>query len=201
MEVLPALIPSLALSWDGPAAGAVVDGGTSSPPLETIAPTAFCFFRFCEMSLRLRETASRRSSLVWNLEQVCTLKARNEFPKDMVTSSSNCKVSSVWRRSLASPCQYAKRKSNSSNRLLWGSGRRPSKTGMAHFARLLVFSLLGPTMLTDKTYLEHVLPIVSCKLLHLGGIARKLSDCVSTEGGDVSVPIGTRQTGSDSHER
>lgn len=83
-------------------------------------------------SLRLLDAASDGSSLVLYAEQVPFLKARNDIPRDRVTLSRIERVLSVWSRSLANPCQWAKRYSISINRLLWGSGRRPSKTGIAH---------------------------------------------------------------------
>ena len=100
-------------------------------PSTTVTLWNPCFFDFLT-SLLVREATSRGSSRVLNCVQVSALKVRSASPNDVVTLSSSLRVSSVWRRSLASPCQYARRKRSLSIRLLCGSSSRPSKIGIAH---------------------------------------------------------------------
>ena len=60
------------------------------------------------------------------------LNLRNSAPIRTVKSSNIVRVSSVCMRSFASPCQCAQIKSNRRIAPLCGSGRRPSKMGIAH---------------------------------------------------------------------
>ena len=81
---------------------------------------------------RLRASTSRRSSLVSKAGHVCLLKVRKLEPMRTVKSSNILSVSSVCMRSLAIPCQCAQKKSKRKTARLCGSGRSPSKTGIAH---------------------------------------------------------------------
>jgi hypothetical protein len=88
----------------------------------------FCFWS----SRRLRASASRLSSRVSKAAHVLAMNARNSAPSLTVISSRMRSVLSVWVRSFAKPCQCAQVNRSRRIELLWGSGSRPSKTGIIH---------------------------------------------------------------------
>ena len=82
----------------------LVIGQLDSPGM--VARLAGCLGFCCRLaSLRLRDAASDGSSLVLYMEHVSFLKARSDIPRDRVILSRIARVSSVWSRSLANPCQ------------------------------------------------------------------------------------------------
>lgn len=87
-------------------------------------------FRFA--SRRFRCPASRASSWVSKSTQMLLAKCRKVAPVLEVTSSKISRVGSVWEQSFASPCQWAHKKSNFNIEELYGSGKSPSNTAMAH---------------------------------------------------------------------
>ena len=82
---------------------------------------------------RARATRSRSNSLVGNAAQVLSLNVRNRLPRDVVTRDKISKVGSVCIWSLARPCQWARSNRSSRTHVFCGSGKRPSKTGIAHY--------------------------------------------------------------------
>lgn len=72
------------------------------------------------------------------LEQVFFLNSRRLAPKDAVTSDKITKVCSVCMRSFARPCQWAKVNRSFRMRVLCGSGKRPSNTGIAHCGSIVI---------------------------------------------------------------
>ena len=85
------------------------------------------------LSFLLRALASLGSSVVENAEQVVSRNRRSSHPRMMVADSMYERVDSVCMRNFVSACHSASRNSNVMTTALWGSGSRPSKTGMAHW--------------------------------------------------------------------
>jgi len=84
-------------------------------------------------SWQRRALHSQQSSLVAKAGDFFWLKVQSLTPRDEVTESIRSRVKSLCIHSLANPCQWAMAKSSSIIALLCGSGRRPSKTGIAHY--------------------------------------------------------------------
>ena len=116
---LPLAIPMLGLLG-----GADADEGWG-----TAGDAADC----CLACLRFRAAVSRGSSTVLNWAQVRSRNCRINWPNSVVNSSSKSKVLSECIQSLARACHSAVRYRSFMRRLLWGSSRRPSNEGIAHY--------------------------------------------------------------------
>src|SRR5271168_2179918 len=81
---------------------------------------------------RARALTSLGSSCVSKAEHVFLAKFRSIKPKERVASLRYLSIVVVWRWSLAHACHVHNTNSRSSIRVLWGSGRRDSKTGIEH---------------------------------------------------------------------
>ena len=87
----------------------------------------------CLAHLRFHAAVSRGSSTVLNWAQVRSRNCRINWPNSVVNSSSKSKVLSQCIRSLARACHFSVRYRSFMRRLLWGSSRRPSNEGIAHY--------------------------------------------------------------------
>ena len=67
-----------------------------------------------------------------NLEQQFSEKLRKALPRRVVQLLKSKRVVSVCMQSFPKACQVASSKRRSRMIVLYGSGRRPSKTGIAH---------------------------------------------------------------------
>jgi hypothetical protein len=81
---------------------------------------------------RVRALTSLGSSRVSKAEQVFLANFRSKNPSERVASLRHLRVELVWRRSLAVACHVHKMNKRSSMRVLCGSGRRSSITGIEH---------------------------------------------------------------------
>jgi len=87
----------------------------------------------CFISFQTLYAASLGSSLVSKVVLVYFWKVQSVIPSDFIMFLRISRLCSVWSHSLANACQYAKRNSNSVNRLLVElSLRRSSKAEIAH---------------------------------------------------------------------
>lgn len=76
---------------------------------------------------------SRGRTTVLNTMSVVSLNLRINWPRWNVHFSSKSRVAAVCISRFASACHSAARLSGSMRAVLYGSSRRPSKTGMAHY--------------------------------------------------------------------
>jgi len=118
----------------------------------------------CLACLRFRAAVSRGSSTVLNWAQVRSRNCRINWPNSVVNSSSKSKVLSQCIRSLARACHSAVRYRSFMRRLLWGSSRRPSNEGSAHYEWLnneFKKPKIEDKVLPAEGPQSHVLPISS----------------------------------------
>ena len=134
--------------------------------------------------LQAREADSWGSSVVWYVEQVIAWNVCTEWLRWVVVVSKNKSVSSIWIRSFVKLCQVAKSKRRSRMTSLWGEGKSPSKTGIAHYGRIELLRTKD-----TAAYLKKVFKIPCCQPLHRRGILVEPSDCSSPECSNHSIPI------------
>lgn len=112
------------------------------------------------------------------------------LPIRVVDVSRKDRVVSVCRRNFASPCHVANSKRRSRTRVLNGSGRRSSNTGIAHLKTLI--SMLYKYHY-EKTYLQKVLEVPRCEFLHARGVFTEFSDCASAKCGHLAISVDAYQ--------
>ena len=132
---------------------------------------------------RIRAICSHCSSRVGNAAHVCSWKVRSVLPSVVVTCKRRAKVVSVCIRSLARPCQWARSNKTLRIYVLWGSGRRPSKTGIAHWS--CVSQNYGKADYWS-TYLQHILIVMSSHLLEFWPVCRYSSYTINSERWNLS---------------
>ena len=86
----------------------------------------------CLTSLRICALYSRHNSFVSKWTHVFWLKSWSLSPNVLVNRSNSSRIRSWCKWSFTKPCQCAIVKSKSIMMSLWGSGKSPSKTGIAH---------------------------------------------------------------------
>ena len=86
-----------------------------------------------------RTADSWGSSVVWYMAQVFLWNFWTEEPSWVVATSKKASILSVCNQSLTNACHIVKSKSMSKMISLWGEGRSPLKTGIAHCILIRIY--------------------------------------------------------------
>ena len=116
----------------------------------------------CLACLRVRALYSRCNSLVSKAVHVLWTNWRSLKPNALVALSKESRSKSWCTRSFANPCQWAMVKSSPITAVLWGSGNRPSNTGIAHWKW---HSEPKIELISIRPNLQQILKISCCQFL------------------------------------
>ena len=126
------------------------------------------------------------SATVLKSAKVTSRNFRMREPNRVVQPSSKLSVALECTLSLASACHSAARYNSCMRRVLYGSSRSPSNTGIAHCIFIGHWSVAPGK---GSPYLQQVLIVMGGEFLHLRDIISKPPYCIQPKGWNLSKPI------------